>query len=322
MMHAGIDLGGTAIKAGLVTENGEIVARGISETKAGRPVEELIRDMASCLEETAEKAGLSMREIQSVGIGIPGFADNRSGTGFACDNLSPDPIPFRDEFRKNLDIPVSLINDANAAAWGESRFGAGKGAESCVLLTLGTGVGCGIILGGKPLTGYLGRAGEAGHMVIARDGIPCYCGRRGCLEQYCSATAMVRAARLAAAGFPDSALGRMEKANPGQITAREVVDLARGGDLQAGTVFSEFARYLALAVDQLIKLLDPEVILIGGGVSHAGSFLLDAVKEQIPTGEMGNLRPLPRIDLARLGNDAGLIGAALADVFSGKETGT
>ena len=109
MMYAGIDLGGTAIKAGLVTENGKIAARGVSETKAGRPVEELIRDMASCLEKTAEKAGLSMREIQSVGIGIPGFADNRSGTGFACDNLSPDPIPFRDEFRKNLDIPVSLI---------------------------------------------------------------------------------------------------------------------------------------------------------------------------------------------------------------------
>ena len=313
MVYAGIDLGGTAIKAGLVTENGEIIARSSRETKAGRPAEDLFRDMAGCLEEAAGKAGLAIREICSVGIGIPGFADNRQGMGFACDNLSPDPIPFRSGMQEILDRPVRLINDANAAAWGESRFGAGKGADSCVLLTLGTGVGCGIIIGGKPLTGHWGRAGEAGHMVIAADGVPCYCGRRGCLEQYCSATALVRAAGQAGAAFPDSALGRLAKENPGQISAKAVADLAREGDLQAGMVFGEFVRYLALAADTLIKLLDPEAVLIGGGVSHAGSFLLDAVKERIPTGEMGNVRPLPKIALAELGNDAGLIGAALAE---------
>ncbi len=312
MIHAGIDLGGTAIKAGLVSDHGEIIARGSRETKAGRPVEALIRDMAACLEETAEAAGRTMGEIRSVGIGIPGFADDRQGIGYACDNLSQDPIPFRFEFQKILNKPVHLINDANAAAWGESRFGAGKGTDSCVLLTLGTGVGCGIIVGGKPLTGHWGRAGEAGHMVIAKDGIPCYCGRRGCLEQYCSATALVRAAGQAGAAFPDSVLGRLAKENPGQISAKKVVDLARDGDPQAGMVFGEFVQVLALAVDQLIKLLDPEAVLIGGGVSHAGSFLLDAVKERIPSGEMGNLRPLPKIALAELGNDAGLIGAALA----------
>ena len=311
MIHAGIDLGGTMIKAGLVTEEGKIVARCGRETKAGRPVEVLIRDIAACLEELAEKAGLSPEKLSSVGIGIPGFADDRQGIGVACDNLSPDPIPFRAEIQKILPIHVRLINDANAAAWGESRFGAGKGSDSCVLLTLGTGVGCGIIVEGKPLSGHWGRAGEAGHMQIAPDGIPCYCGRSGCLEQYCSATALVRSARQAGAAFPDSPLGRMEKENPDQISAKKVADLAREGDLQARMVFGKFVRYLALAVDTLIKLLDPEVVLIGGGVSHAGRFLLDAVKERIPTGEMGNLRPLPKIALAELGNDAGLIGAAL-----------
>ena len=311
MIYAGIDLGGTAIKAGLVSENGEIIVRGSRETKAGRPAEALIRDMADCLAEVLETAGLTDGDICSVGIGIPGFADDRQGIGFACDNLSPDPIPFRQEIRKYLNMPVHLVNDANAAAWGEYRFGAGKGTDSCVLLTLGTGVGCGIIIGGKLLAGHWGRAGEAGHMVIAGDGIPCYCGRRGCLEQYCSATALVRAARQAGAAFPDSVLGRLEKENPSQISAKEVVDLAKEGDIQAAMVFGEFVRYLALAVDQLIKLLDPEVILIGGGVSHAGNFLLDAVKERIPSGEMGNIRPLPKIALAELGNDAGLIGAAL-----------
>ena len=313
MINAGIDLGGTAIKAGLVTENGEIIAKSSRETKAGRPAEALFRDMADCIGESAAAAGLSLREIRFVGIGIPGFADNRQGIGFACDNLSQNPIPFRAGMQEILDLPVRLINDANAAALGESRFGAGKGADSCVLLTLGTGVGCGIITGGKPLSGHWGRAGEAGHMVIAADGIPCYCGRKGCLEQYCSATALVRAARQAGAAFPDSVLGGMAKENPGEISAKKIADLAREGDPQAAAVFGEFVRYLALALDTLIKLLDPEVILIGGGVSHAGRFLLDAVKEKIPTGEMGNIRPLPEIGLAKLGNDAGLIGAALAE---------
>ncbi|NLD83914.1 MAG: ROK family protein [Clostridiales bacterium] len=311
MVYIGIDLGGTNIAVGTVDEKGRILSRTSTPTLADRPYTDLVKDMAACIHEVTKKAGLSAEEITSIGIGIPGIADQKEGTVVFCTNLGWRDIPLRAEIQKYYDKPVYIDNDATVAGLAESYAGVSVGCHSSVFLTLGTGVGGGIIIEGKPWSGAHGVGSELGHMTLVVDGVPCTCGNDGCVERYCSATAIIRMARQACLGYPESLIVKMVNGDLEKLEARTVIEAAKAGDPTALQVFNRFTRYLAITVNNVTAFLDPEMIVLGGGVSNAGDFLLNAVKAQLPRYLMYKTLPSPRLELARLGNEAGIIGAAM-----------
>lgn len=311
MVYIGIDLGGTNIAVGTVDEKGTILSRTSTPTLPDRPYTDLVKDMAACIHEVTEKAGLSAEEITSIGIGIPGIADQKEGTVVFCTNLGWRDIPLRAEIQKYYDKPVYIDNDATVAGLAESYAGVSVGCHSSVFLTLGTGVGGGIIIEGKPWSGAHGVGSELGHMTLVVDGVPCTCGNDGCVERYCSATAIIRMARQACLGYPESLMVKMVDGDLEKLEARTVIEAAKAGDPTALQVFNRFTRYLAITVNNVTAFLDPEMIVLGGGVSNAGDFLLNAVKAQLPRYLMYKTLPSPRLELARLGNEAGIIGAAM-----------
>ena len=320
MIRIGVDLGGTQIKVGAVSDGGQLLCRSQAATGAARPFAEVIRAMAGQIRGLTEQMGLDAGDIASIGVGLPGVADDRNGRAINCTNLGWLDAPIRDELRRYFDCPVRLENDANAAALAENRVGVSAGCESSVLITLGTGVGSGIVLKGRIWPGFHGMAGEVGHMTLVAGGLPCNCGRRGCVERYCSATALVEQARHACLTRPDNAILRAAQGRPEAITGKMVVDAAKAGDETALRIFTEFARYLALTIDGVINFLNPEMIVLGGGLSWAGAFLLDAVRGFIPPYEMGQERPVTRVALAALGNEAGMIGAAMLGMEGEEDT--
>ncbi len=311
MVYIGIDLGGTNIAVGVVSEAGSILAEASTKTLAQRPYQELVRDMADCAKKALAKANLTVDDVKSIGIGIPGTADQEKGLVIFCTNLGWANVPLRDEMQKYINKPVFIDNDANVAALAENFAGVSAGCKSSVLLTLGTGVGGGIIIGGKTWTGAHGRGGEVGHMTLIPDGVPCTCGNNGCLERYCSATAIIRMAQQECLGYPDSAILSKAGGDPEKINAKIVIDAAKEGDPVAVRVFDQYARYLALAINTITAFFDPEMVVLGGGVSQSGDFLLNAVRALLPRYLMFKALPGPRLELARLGNEAGIIGAAM-----------
>jgi glucokinase len=304
-LTVGVDVGGTKIAAGVVDEAGTIIEK---LRKASPTTDEL-----SLLKAIRELVGelRTRHEITAVGVGAPGFigADRRSV-------LFTPNLPWRDEplaelLERVLQLPVLVENDANAAAWAEHVFGAGQGVPDQLLLTLGTGVGGGLVLGGEVYRGGHGVAAEVGHLTVVRDGIPCPCGRHGCLEQYASGSALVREARSAAATGHAPVLLAAAGGNPAMITGAMVTEQAHAGTPEAVELFAEMAEALAVGIGSLVAVLDPSLVLLGGGVSEAGDLILvptTAALDRELTG--GTHRPGPEVRLAALGNDAGLIGAA------------
>ena len=313
MIRIGIDLGGTDIKVGAVSAEGKLLRWVRTSTGAKRPYEAIIEDMAKCIRQLLTEMGLPETDIQSIGIGLPGSVDDASGVAINCTNLGWLDIPVRQEMQRYFHCAVRLENDAKAAAYAENRVGVSAGCSSSILITLGTGVGSGIVLNGRIWSGFHGMAGEVGHMTLVPDGIMCNCGRQGCVERYCSATALVEQARQACLTHADNGILRMAGGDPSAITAKTVVDAAKAGDAVAMRIFTSYARYLAMTVDDVINMLNPEMVVLGGGVSRAGTFLLDAVRSFIPPYDMGQLRPVTRVELAALGNEAGMIGAAMLE---------
>jgi len=311
MAYIGIDLGGTNIAVGIVNEKGKILAQTSTPTLPDRPYTELVKDMAGCILSVMNEAGINQDDIQSIGIGAPGIADQKEGVVIFCPNLGWNNVPLRAEIQKYINKPVLIDNDATVAALAENYAGVSAGCQSSVFITLGTGVGGGIIINGKPWSGAHGVGSEIGHMTLAVDGVPCTCGNDGCVERYCSATAIIRMARQAVLGYPDSLILKLAEGNPDRINARVVTDAAKAGDPTAMEVFDRFIRYLAIAINNITCFLDPEMIVLGGGVSKAGDFLLDKVRAQLPRYALYKSLPYPRIELARLGNEAGIIGAAM-----------
>ena len=311
MIRVGIDIGGTGIKVGLVDEKFNLVGEGTIPTRTDIPFEEQVEAIARCVTETAAAAGYRRKEdIISVGVGIPGIA-NADGEVIKCTNLVWFHMPFREVFRKYLDVPVFIDNDANVAALAESVAGVSAGTSSSVFITIGTGIGGGIIINGKIWSGFHGIGGELGHVILDLNGVPCTCGNRGCLERYCSATALIRMGREAVAENPDSLILKSVGGDPDIIEARTVIDAARVGDPVAVRVYDEYISYLAQAVASVVNLLDPEVIVIGGGVSKAGDFLMDPLRREYPKYVIFNDQPMPEVKLAVLGSRAGVIGAAM-----------
>ena len=312
MIRIGIDVGGTGIQIGAVNEKLEIISRGAVPTRTDLPFEEQVRQIAECALQVLASAqpALIPADVVSVGVGIPGIAD-RNGNVIKCINMGWHHVSLRQEFVKTLDKPVFIDNDANVAALAESVAGISAGTSSSVFMTLGTGIGSGIILNGRIWSGAHGIGGELGHTIMDLDGVPCTCGNHGCLERYCSATAIIRMAREAVAGAPDSAIMQACGGDPAKINAKIVVDAARAGDPLGVKLFGRYVALLGQAVANVVNFLDPEVIVLGGGVSKAGAFLLDAVRAEFPKYVLFNDQPLPRLELAVLGPDAGIIGAAM-----------
>lgn len=306
-LTVGIDIGGTKIAAGVVDEQGRILARQRVAT-AGRDAERVEQAVADLVLRLREQ-----HKIEAVGIGAAGFVDEkRSRVNFAP-NLGWQDEPLRRAVESAVGVPVVVENDANAAAWGEYRFGAGRGRDYVVTITVGTGIGAGIVLGGSLYRGRWGAAGEFGHFNVDPGGRPCGCGNRGCWEQYASGNALVREARyLAAERRPEAeALLDLGDGTPEGVQGLHVTEAAREGDPVALAAFDFVARWLGQGMADVTVILDPECFVIGGGVSEAGSILLGPTVRAMTESVSGREhRTLPKVVIAELGNAAGLVGAA------------
>lgn len=311
MIRIGIDVGGTGIQTGVVNDKMEIIAKDSIPTNINIPFEEQVSEISGSIRKAVRKAGFTENDILSIGVGIPGIADRRTGEIIKCTNMGWNHVPFRAVLQSILDKPVFIDNDANVAALAESVSGVSAGTESSVFITIGTGIGSGIILNGKIWNGYHGIGGELGHVTFRSGGVPCTCGNHGCLERYCSATAIIRMAREAVLEDPDSLILKKAEGDPSHIDARTVLDSARENDPTAVRVYNEYISYLAQAIGGVVNLIDPQVIVLGGGVSKAGDFLLKPLREQFPQYVLFRDQPLPEIKIAVLGSDAGIIGAAM-----------
>ena len=311
MIKVGIDVGGTGIKVGVVSKDNKIVHEDSIPTRTDIPFNEQLKHIADCVLSTAQSAGFSEDDIESVGVGIPGIASAKTGEIIKCTNMGWHHVPFRNVFNTYLNKPVFIDNDANVAALAESVAGISAGTSSSVFITIGTGIGSGIILNNKIWSGAHHIGGELGHVIFDLDGVPCSCGNHGCLERYCSATALIRMAREAVVNNQDSMILQSVDMNPSRIEAKTVFDAAKAKDPTALSVYHHYIDCLAQAVASVINLIDPEVIVLGGGVSKAGNFLLDPLAQEYPKYVLFNDQPLPPVKLAILGPEAGIIGAAM-----------
>ncbi|MBQ9773066.1 MAG: ROK family protein [Clostridia bacterium] len=316
MYRIGIDLGGTNIAAGIVNEEFKIIAKDSVPTGADRSPEEITADIATVCKKACENAGISMTEVESVGIASPGIVDDETGVIIYTNNLPFRNFPIIPLLKKELGVKEAHIeNDANAAAWGEAIAGAAKGSKSSVMITLGTGVGGGIIDGGKVFKGFNSAAGELGHIVIQVDGRPCSCGRRGCWEAYSSATGLINTTKEKLAECEKSGRKTLMTdlvAQAGKVNGRIAFDGKRAGDAAACEVVDEYIKYLASGLATIINIFQPEVLSIGGGISNEGQYLLDLVTPQVINQIYGTgTVPTPAIRIATLRNDAGIIGAAV-----------
>lgn len=316
MYRIGIDLGGTNIAAGLVNEKFEIIAKDSTPTLVGRPNLEIVKDIARLSENLCKTAGITLSDVASLGIASPGIVDDETGCVIYANNLDFRNFPILPELKKLLAIPEFHIeNDANAAAWGEAIAGAAKGSSCSVMITLGTGVGGGIVDNGQIYKGFNNAGGELGHIVIRVDGRPCTCGRHGCWEAYSSATGLINMTKEKIAECEqtgrETAMAKIAS-EKGKVNGRTAFDARRMGDAAATEVVDEYIKYLASGIASMINIFQPEVLSIGGGISNEGQYLLDLLVPRVREQQYGtNLVPLTDIRIAKLRNDAGIIGAAV-----------
>ena len=309
MYHIGVDLGGTNIAVGVVTENYEIIGRGRVKTDCSKSPEDIVNDMVAAVKLAVENAGVSMDEISDIGIAAPGSVDPETGDVAYANNLPFLNSPVCRWMQEQLGKPCYIDNDANAAAYGELLAGAGKGASNFVMVTLGTGVGGGVIIDGKIYGGFNHAGAELGHMMIVRDGEQCTCGNKGCFEAYGSATALIRQTREAMDKAPDSIMWELSKEKG--VSGRTAFDAMRAGDEAGKKVVDDYIGYLACGLTNLVNIFQPEFIAIGGGICNEGETLLAPLRELVSKGDYNKVMPKKcAIRTAALGNDAGIIGAA------------
>ena len=312
-LTCGVDVGGTKILGGVVDEDGTVVEelRVISPATDVAAIEDAITSVITQLS--------ARHQVAAVGIGAAGYIDKSRSVVMFAPNLAWRDLDLRAEIEARVALPVVVENDANAAAWGEFRFGAGEDVDDLLLITVGTGVGGGVVLDGRLHRGGFGVGGEVGHMRVVPDGALCGCGNHGCLEAYGSGTALgcgtavVRVARAAAAGGSLLARTVLDRAggDPGLINGPMITECAQAGDPFAIEQLADLGRWLGEGVASLAAVLDPAVVVVGGGVSAAGDLLLEPIRAAFARELTGRgHRPLAKVRLARLGNRAGLIGAA------------
>ena len=311
MYRLGIDLGGTNIVAGVVDENYNIVATAKRKTLTERSNEEIINDMAAAALEAVETAGLKPEDIVSAGVGSPGSIDPDKGIVVYTNNIGFKDVHLGDLLKEKTGIDFFVDNDANSAAYGEFLAGAGKGTKDFVMITLGTGVGGGVIIDGKIYTGFNYAGAELGHTVIQMDGENCSCGRQGCWEAYASATALIRQTKQAMIRFPNSIMWQMVEDDINKVNGRTAFDAMRQGDEAGKQVVDKYIYYVSVGVTNNINIFQPEVFCIGGGISKEGDNLVEPLNKYYNGDNYGrSLQNKTVIKTAILGNDAGIIGAA------------
>ena len=313
MYSVGIDLGGTNIAVGVVDEKGNIISKTSIPTDNSRNYKEIIKDMARASFDAIEKAGLNISDIDGIGIGSPGTVDSENGIIVYANNLKFENVPMREELNSHIGLPIFISNDANYAALGEtSDAGAAGGFKNVVLITLGTGVGGGIIIDGKIYEGSYSAGAELGHSLLLLDGEKCTCGRNGCWEAYASATALVRQTRVAMEKNKDSLMWEITNHQINNAGGRTAFDAARKGDKAGLEVVNNYIKYVSEGLVDMINIFRPEIVLLGGGVSNEGEYLFSPVREYVGKYTYGGSRtPIPPVMKAKLGNDAGIIGAAM-----------
>ncbi len=314
MYRLGIDLGGTNIAAGVVDEDYKIIGTGKVKTGAHRSNDEIADDMAKAARMAIKDAGIDISEITAMGIGSPGSVVPSKGIVATSNNLKFSNLPLCAMMKERLGVDFYIENDANAAAYGELLAGAGKGCKNFVAITLGTGVGSGIIIDGKIYSGSNNAGGELGHTVIVIDGEACTCGRKGCWETYASATALIRQTKAEMEANKQSIMWKLCEGDINRVNGKTAFDAMREGDESGIKVVKEYIRYIAIGITNVINIFQPEVLCIGGGISKEGDVLTKPITQFVENGRFSkNIERQTVVKVAALGNDAGIIGAAFLD---------
>jgi len=314
--YVGVDLGGTNIVSGVVDEKYNILSRCSVKTLGfERPFEAVVADIAALAEDAVRKAGMSMDKISSIGLGTPSCINPKTRLLVHANSMGWHNVPLYDELEKHLKKPLFIKNDADCAALGEVLTGYMGEYKNALMITLGTGVGGGMVINGKIFNGCDHMGAEMGHTKLVYDGVPCTCGQKGCFESYASATALIAQTKEAIQQNPTSKMHEMCGGNPGKIDGKLAFSAARQGDSTAIRVVDQYISYLAAGLSTLITIFRPEVIIIGGGIGGEGEFLLGPLNKRIhdltfAADEIG----VPKAIAAKLGNDAGLIGAAMLEL--------
>lgn len=306
MNRVGVDIGGMSVKAGLVDACGNIIKKGTVKTDVEGGPRKMIADIAALIN------SLDAGETDGVGVGCPGVIDSRAGVVECAYNLKWEHVPLAAELSALIGKPVSVTNDANAAALGEHAFGVGKGRYTdTVFITLGTGVGGGVIAGGRIVEGRDGKGAELGHTVLVVDGEPCSCGRRGCMEAYCSATALMRDTKRAMSAHADSLMWKLSPTLDA-VDGKTAFEASKAGDCAANEVIDNFVKYLAEGMLNFANIFRPQAIILGGGVCAQGSYLTDKLEAYCLARNYG-FKNTPKFEIltAGLGNEAGIIGASV-----------
>jgi glucokinase len=306
-LACGIDVGGTKIAGGVVDDTGTI----IEELRVESPATD-----EDAIEQAIETLVTELRtrhDIAAVGVGVAGYIDRARSVVMFAANMAVRHLDLKADLQRRLDLPVFIENDANAAAWGEFQFGAGHDVEELLLVTVGTGIGGGVVLDGELYRGAFGVGAEIGHLRVVPDGLQCGCGNRGCFEMYASGKALVRRARAAASADPQAAADLLARAggDPARVSGPLITAAAREGDAFALAQLAELGRWLGEGIASITAVLDPALVVIGGGVSAADDLLLEPIRQGFAAQRPGHgRRPMLEIRKAALGNRAGLIGAA------------
>lgn len=313
MYRVGIDLGGTNIKVGIVDEKQNLIRQSFAPTEAKRPAEEVIKDMADQVKKVLAEEKLSLIDIEGIGIGCAGTIDAKHGTVPYSNNLAWENVPLADLMKKYLDADctIRVSNDANCAALGEAKAGAARGIDNVVLLTLGTGVGGGVIIDGKIFEGAHAGGAELGHTSLILGGRQCTCGRRGCVECYVSANGLIRSAQEAAEKNPQSLLNRMCGDDLEKMNGKIPFDAMQQQDEAAIAVVQQYIAYLTESIANFVNLFRPDMVLLSGGICNQGENLTDPINENLAKlCFAGEKAFVPQVQCASLGNLAGIIGAA------------
>lgn len=310
-MKIGIDMGGMSIKYGLVNDQNEIIARHVIPTNIEIKPEEFVKEMGKAVHDLLAQSSYTLDQIDGIGIGSAGIIDRENGVIVYSNNFNWWDVAIVEEFKKMFDLPIGIANDADTAALGETCAGAAKGHDNVVLLTLGTGVGSGVVINKKIFQGPLNGGCELGHITIVVDGYPCTCGNKGCLESYASATGLMRLAREAGEKNPESLLVKTVNGDLDEINGKVVFDCVEAGDETAKGVADAYLHYLSVGVAAAINIFRPEIVILGGGVAAQKEKLTSQIQSRIEKLIFGAKESeISRVVTSQLGNDAGIIGAA------------
>ena len=309
MYTIGIDVGGMSIKFGLVNDKGEIVCR--TRVKSASTFKQAVADMINCVNDLLSQKNISLSDIKGIGIGCPGAVTSETGVVDFLPNLGWENVPLGPELEKAFGVKVKISNDANVAALAEAMYGCAKDYNSSVMFTLGTGVGGGMIIDRKLFEGGRSRGAELGHVTLFLDGKPCTCGRRGCVEAYASATALIAQTKEAMLQDKSSKMWEFVGNDIEKVDGRTSFECAKQGDETANKVVDTYVYYLSESILNMLNIFRPDAFILGGGISAQGDYLIDKIKKYCEKFDYGYKQaPRTEILVAKLGNDAGIIGAA------------